>query len=117
MDAALVIKDLNRALCQRQVEPDQLLIQTDQGSQFRAGHYKDLLRKREIVFNIPAKCGGLDNAVVESFFSTLTLELDLEDDRAVSIPHQQLQCNLAFGIEVYSQLQDPSFIDRPLRLD
>ncbi|MFM7551130.1 MAG: integrase core domain-containing protein [Cyanobacteriota bacterium] len=42
-----------------------------------------------------------DNAVVESFFSTLKLELDLDDDRAVLISPQQLQRDLAFWIEGY----------------
>jgi transposase InsO family protein len=40
-----------------------------------------------------------DNAVVESFFSTLKLELDLDDDRDVLISPQQLQRDLAFWIE------------------
>jgi transposase InsO family protein len=40
MDAPLVIEALNRALGHRQVEPDQLLIHTDQGSQYRANDYQ-----------------------------------------------------------------------------
>lgn len=36
MDAALVIEALHRALGQRQVKPEQLLLHTDQGSQYRA---------------------------------------------------------------------------------
>ena len=36
MDAALVIEALNRALGHRRVEPEKLLIHTDQGSQYRA---------------------------------------------------------------------------------
>jgi putative transposase len=39
--------------------------------------------------------------VVESFFSTLKLELDLDDDREVLISPQQLQRDLAFWIEGY----------------
>jgi len=42
-----------------------------------------------------------DNAVVESFFSTLKLELNLDDDREVLISTQQLQRDLAFWIEGY----------------
>ena len=42
-----------------------------------------------------------DNAVVESFFSTLKLELNLDDDREVLISPQQLQRDLAFWIEGY----------------
>ena len=36
METSLVLEALNRALGQRQVEPEQLLIHTDQGSQYRA---------------------------------------------------------------------------------
>ncbi|MFN5161032.1 MAG: DDE-type integrase/transposase/recombinase [Cyanobacteriota bacterium] len=40
MEAALVLEALNRALGHRQIEPDQLLIHTDQGSQYRATAYR-----------------------------------------------------------------------------
>ena len=43
----------------------------------------------------------LGNAVVESFFSTLKLELGLDDNREVLISPQQLQRDLAFWIEGY----------------
>ncbi|MCX5943970.1 MAG: hypothetical protein NTZ53_01370 [Cyanobacteria bacterium] len=36
MEATLVLEALNRALGRRQIEPDQLLIHTDQGCQYRA---------------------------------------------------------------------------------
>jgi transposase InsO family protein len=101
MDAALVIEALNRALGHRQVEPEKLLIHTDQGSQYRATDYRDLLAKHEIVCSMSAKGCCWDNAVVESFFSTLKLELDLDDDRDVLISPQQLQRDLAFWIEGY----------------
>ncbi|MEA5475548.1 IS3 family transposase [Synechococcus sp. CCY9201] len=71
MDAALVVEALNRALGHRQMEPEQLLVHTDQGSQYRPTDYRDLLRKREIVCSMSGKGCCWDNAVVESFFSTL----------------------------------------------
>jgi putative transposase len=40
-----------------------------------------------------------DNAVEESFFSTLKLELDLDDDREALTSTRQLQLDLAFWIE------------------
>ena len=101
MDAALVIEALNRALGLRRVEPETLLLHTDQGSQYRATDYRDLLRKREIVCSMSAKDCCWDNAVVESFFSTLKLECDLDDNREVLISPQQLQRDLAFWIEGY----------------
>jgi len=101
MDAALVIEALNRALGHRRVEPEKLLIHTDQGSQYRASDYRDLLTKHEITCSMSGKGCCWDNAVVESFFSTLKLELDLDDDRHVLISPQQLQRDLAFWIEGY----------------
>jgi putative transposase len=88
MDAALVIEALSRALGHRQVEPEQLLIHTDQGSQYRANDYRELLQKEKITCSMSAKGCCWDNAVVESFFSTLKLNLD--DDREILISPQQL---------------------------
>ena len=101
MDAALVIEALNRALGHRRVEPERLLIHTDQGSQYRASDYRDLLARHEIVCSMSAKGCCWDNAVVESFFSTLKLELDLDDNRELPISPQSLQRELAFWIEGY----------------
>jgi putative transposase len=42
-----------------------------------------------------------DNAVVESFFSTIKLELDLDDDAETLKSPQQLIRHLAFWIEGY----------------
>jgi transposase InsO family protein len=42
-----------------------------------------------------------DNAVVESFFSTLKHELDLDDDAEALISTKQLQSRLAFWIDGY----------------
>jgi transposase InsO family protein len=101
MDAALVIEALNRALGHRQVAPERLLIHTDQGSQYRATDYRHLLLKNKIACSMSAKGCCWDNAVVESFFSTLKLELDLDDNREVLISPEQLKRNLAFWIEGY----------------
>jgi transposase InsO family protein len=59
------------------VEPEQLLLHTDQGSQYWATDHHDLLRVQKIVCSMCAKGCCWNNAVVESFFSTLKLELDL----------------------------------------
>ena len=101
MDASLVIEALHRALGHSQVEPEQLILHTDQGSQYRATDYRDLLSKHEISCSMSAKGCCWDNAVVESFFSTLKLELDLDENREVLISPQQLQRDLAFWIEGY----------------
>lgn len=101
MDAALVIEALNRALGHRQVGPETLLLHTDQGSQYRATDYRDLLRQHQLSCSMSAKGCCWDNAVVESFFSTLKLELELDDNRRELISPQQLQHDLAFWIEGY----------------
>jgi transposase InsO family protein len=71
MDAALVIEAIHRHLGQRQVEAEQLLGHTDQGRQYRASDYRDLLSKHEIRCSMSAKACCRDAPVVESFFSTL----------------------------------------------
>ncbi|MGB8167380.1 MAG: IS3 family transposase [Chthoniobacteraceae bacterium] len=101
MGASMVIEALNRALGHRRVKPEQLLIHTDQGSQYRASDYRQLLEEHKITCSMSAMGCCWDNAVVESFFSTLKLELDLDDDREVLISPQQLQRDLAFWIEGY----------------
>ncbi|MCX5949957.1 MAG: IS3 family transposase [Cyanobacteria bacterium] len=68
MDTDLVMEALNRALGHRRVEPEQLIIHTDQGSQYRASDYRKLLKKHEISCSMSAKGCCWDNAVVESFF-------------------------------------------------
>ena len=101
MDTALVIEALNRALGHRQVAPEALLLHTDQGSQYRATDYRDLLREQKIVSSMSAKGCCWDNAVVESFFSTLKLELELDDNRKELVSPPQLQRDMAFWIEGY----------------
>jgi len=85
MEASLVLEALNRALGQRQVEPDQLLIHTDQGSQYRATAYRELLEAHGITCSMSAKGCCWDNAVVESLFFTLKHELGLDDDAVARI--------------------------------
>jgi transposase InsO family protein len=105
MAAPLVIEALNRALGHRQVEPEQLLIHTDQGSQYRANDYRELLQKEKITYSMSAEGCCWDNAVVASFFSTLKLELDLDDDRDALISPQQLQRDMVFWIQGYYNLE------------
>jgi transposase InsO family protein len=101
MEATLVLEALNRALGHRQIEPEQLLIHTDQGSQYRAKAYRQLLEAHKISCSMSAKGCCWDNAVVESFFSTLKHELDLDDDAKTMNSPQQLIRHLAFWIDGY----------------
>ena len=101
MKATLVLEALNRALGQRQIEPDQLLIHTDHGSQYRANAYRQLLEIHNVTPSMSAKGCCWDNAVAESFFSTLKHELGLDDDAKALNTSQQQQCELAFWIDGY----------------
>ena len=101
MEATLVLEALNRALGHRQIEPDRLLIHTDQGSQYRATAYRQLLQNHKISCSMSAKGCCWDNAVVESFFSTLKHELDLDDDAEILNSPQQLIRHLAFWVDGY----------------
>jgi putative transposase len=55
MEATLVLEALNRALGQRQVKPDQLLIHTNQSSLYRATAYGHVLEGRKISCSKSAK--------------------------------------------------------------
>jgi putative transposase len=83
------------------VAPDQLLIHTDQGSQYRANDYLELLQQGKINCSMSAKGCCWDHEVGESFISTLKLELDLDEDREDLLSPQQLQRDWAFWIEGY----------------
>ncbi len=83
------------------MEPDQLLIHTDQGSQYRAVAYRELPGGHGITASMSAKGCCWDNAVVESQFSTLKHELGLDDDAETCIAPQQLRRDLAFWIDGY----------------
>jgi putative transposase len=62
----------------------------DQGSQYRATDYRELLKKHQTCCSMSAKGCGWDNPMVENFFSTLKLELALDDNRQGLINPKQL---------------------------
>ena len=101
MEATLVLEALNRALGHRQIESDHLLVHTDQGSQYRATAYRQLLENHTISCSMSAKGCCWDNAVVESFFSTLKHELGLDDAAEILNSPQQLIRQMAFWIDGY----------------
>ena len=90
MEATLLLEALHRALGHRQIEPDRLLIHTDQGSQYRATACRQLLDNHKISSSMSARDCCWDNAVAESFFSTLKHELGLDDDAETLNSPQQL---------------------------
>ncbi|MCX5950537.1 MAG: IS3 family transposase, partial [Cyanobacteria bacterium] len=73
-----------------------LIFHTDQGGQYRASDYRKLLRKHGISCSMSATGCCWDHAVVKSCFSTLKIELDLDDDAKTQFNPTQIQRSLAF---------------------
>ena len=74
LDADLSGEALRRALARRQPPPG-LLFHSDRGSEFAAQSFRDLLDHAGAVQSMSRKGNCWDNAVAESFFSTLEFEM------------------------------------------
>jgi putative transposase len=75
----LVLDALGMARAHR--KPDAvtgLLHHSDRGSQYASGEYRKALNELKATCSMSRKGNCWDNAVMESFFSTLKLELDLD---------------------------------------
>jgi putative transposase len=74
IDRQLVLAALDEALRTRRPARG-LLHHSDRGSQYASADYRDALRDRGITCSMSRKGNCWDNAVAESFFSTLKVEL------------------------------------------
>jgi putative transposase len=75
-DEALVTDALRMALTRRAIsQPATLIHHTDRGSQYSADAYQALLTAHGIQVSMSDKGNPYDNAMMESFFSTLRAEL------------------------------------------
>jgi transposase InsO family protein len=74
IDRQLVLAALDEALRTR-LPPRGLVHHSDRGSQYASADYRDALRGRGITCSMSRKGNCWDNAVAESFFSTLKVEL------------------------------------------
>jgi transposase InsO family protein len=72
-DEALTLAALQMALDQRQPQPG-LVHHSDRGATYASNAYQDALARHRIVSSMSRKGNCWDNAVVESFFSTLDIE-------------------------------------------
>jgi transposase InsO family protein len=72
-DEQLTLSALQMALDQRQPAPG-LVHHSDRGTTYASGTYQDVLAQHGIVCSMSRKGNCWDNAVVESFFSTLDFE-------------------------------------------
>jgi transposase InsO family protein len=70
----LALDALGMALARRQPAPG-LLHHSDRGSQYASGDYQTALGRQGIVGSMSRRGDCWDNAVVESFFATLKVEL------------------------------------------
>ncbi len=75
LDAELSGEALRRALAVRQPAPG-LLFHSDRGIEFAAGRFRDRLVRVGAVQSMSRKGNCWDNAVAESFFSTLEFEME-----------------------------------------
>lgn len=74
---ALPLAALNRALSLRQPSPG-LVHHTDRGTQYASEEYRSVLARSGVVQSMSRKGDCWDNAVAESFFSTLEHELVID---------------------------------------
>lgn len=74
MKDSLVLEAFKQAWGREQPEPD-LIVHTDQGSQFTGSNFRLLLHKHKAVPSNSRKGNPYDNALMESFFRTLKREL------------------------------------------
>jgi putative transposase len=73
-DQQLALTVLQMALTHRRPQPG-LLLHSDQGATYTSGAYQRLVSQAGLVASMSRKGNCYDNAVVESFFSTLKNEL------------------------------------------
>jgi transposase InsO family protein len=101
MRAELVNHALSMALGQRRPAAG-LIMHTDRGSQYGADSYRQLLTQHEIQASMSRKGNCWDNAVAESFFHTLKIELIYMEDFDT---HEQAQTAVFEYIEVFYNRQ------------
>jgi putative transposase len=75
MRTELVLTALEAALGQRIPSQTGLTFHSDRGSQYASGDYQAALLKADITCSMSRRANCWDNAVAESFFCTLKIEL------------------------------------------
>ena len=74
MTTELILEAFEMAVSRRQVKPG-LLLHSDRGVQYRSGEYRQALKQHRIRPSMSRTGNCWDNAVMESFFSRLKVEL------------------------------------------
>jgi putative transposase len=97
IDTGLVLSALNMALVHR-VPPAHLLFHTDRGVQYASGDFRHALSQASLVPSMSRKGNCYDNATMESFWSTLKLELVY---RELFLTRAQARAQIFDYIEVF----------------
>jgi transposase InsO family protein len=97
MTGDLTIRALKMAIRQRQPELD-LIHHSDQGSQYTAGDYQQLLKDWDIRVSMNGAGSWYDNSPMESFFGTLKSERVYHQ---VYRTHDEARSDLFYYIEVF----------------
>ena len=79
MTTELILEAFNMAVARRDVTPG-LILHSDRGVQYRSGEYQQALQEHDITPSMNRKGNCWDNAVMESFFSRLKVELIYAED-------------------------------------
>jgi transposase InsO family protein len=101
IDTLLVLKALGMALLHRN-PPANLLFHSDRGVQYASGDYRHALGQAGLVASMSRKGNCYDNATMESFWSTLKLELIYRRDYA---SRHQAQTEIFDYIETFYNRQ------------
>jgi putative transposase len=101
IDTALVLAALNMALLHRSPSPN-LLCHSDRGVQYASGDYRQALAHAGLVASMSRKGNCYDNAAMESFWSTLKMELVYRRDFAT---RDQARTEIFDFIEVFYNRQ------------
>lgn len=97
INGQLVIDALNMAIVHRG-DPVNVLVHSDQGSQYTAQIYREILAAKKMICSMSRKGECHDNAVAESFFHTLKEELVTDADFRTK---QQARQEIFKYIEMY----------------
>lgn len=97
IDSALVLKALSMALLHR-APPGDLLFHSDRGVQYAAGNFRQALANANLVPSMSRRGNCYDNAAMESFWSTLKLDLVYRRDFAT---RNQARAEIFDYIEVF----------------
>jgi putative transposase len=97
IDTKLVLEAWNMAICHRQ-PAGELLFHSDRGVQFASAQFRKMLAKAGVKASMSRKANCYDNATMESFWSTLKIELVY---RRKFASRQQAQREIFEYIEVF----------------